>query len=118
MYVRFCCFDQTLEMLEKKENFLCRKAAAEFDKAKEYTRGKKKHGTGLCFLDVVCLRLDLRAMRSPEFVYLFVDAIRCLKKKRMYERQVEQLVSYQSRVHDQVIAPVFSVKGPYHAGIG
>ncbi|KAI4379938.1 hypothetical protein MLD38_006174 [Melastoma candidum] len=66
--------NETLEMLEKKENFLCRKAAGEFDKAKEYTRRRKKH-----------------------------DAIRCLKKKKMYERQVEQLVSYQSRIHDQMI---------------
>lgn len=35
---------QTLEMLEKKENVLLKKAAAEVEKAKEFTRSKNKRG--------------------------------------------------------------------------
>lgn len=35
---------QTLEMLEKKENVLLKKAAAEVEKAKEFTRAKNKRG--------------------------------------------------------------------------
>lgn len=31
-------------MLEKKENFLVKKASAEVEKAKEYTKAKKKNG--------------------------------------------------------------------------
>lgn len=65
---------ETLEMLEKKENFLVKKAAAEVEKAKTYTKAKKKNA-----------------------------AIQCLKKKKMYETQIEQLGSYQLRIHDQMI---------------
>lgn len=35
---------QTLEMLEKKEKVLLKKAAAEVEKAKEYSRAKNKRG--------------------------------------------------------------------------
>ena len=35
---------QTLEMLEKKEQVLLKKAAAEVEKAKEFTRAKNKRG--------------------------------------------------------------------------
>lgn len=35
---------QTLEMLEKKEKVLLKKAAAEIEKAKEFTRAKNKRG--------------------------------------------------------------------------
>lgn len=35
---------QTLEMLEKKEKVLLKKAAAEVEKAKEFTRAKNKRG--------------------------------------------------------------------------
>lgn len=35
---------QTLQMLEKKEQLLMKKAAAEVEKAKEFTRAKNKRG--------------------------------------------------------------------------
>ena len=35
---------QTLEMLEKKEQVLLKKASAEVEKAKEFTRAKNKRG--------------------------------------------------------------------------
>ena len=41
----FCFYNvQTLEMLEKKENVLLKKASAEVEKAKEFTRAKNKKG--------------------------------------------------------------------------
>ncbi|KAG6586464.1 Vacuolar protein sorting-associated protein 32-like 2, partial [Cucurbita argyrosperma subsp. sororia] len=66
--------NETLEMLEKKENVLIKKAAAEVEKAKEFTRVKNKRA-----------------------------AIQCLKRKRLYEQQVEQLGNFQLRIHDQMI---------------
>ncbi|KAJ8440738.1 hypothetical protein Cgig2_005469 [Carnegiea gigantea] len=65
---------QTLEHLEKKAKLLLKKAAAEVEKAKEYTRAKNKRA-----------------------------AIQCLKKKRLLEQQIEQLGNMQLRVHDQMI---------------
>uniref|UniRef100_A0A7N0T4T5 Uncharacterized protein n=1 Tax=Kalanchoe fedtschenkoi TaxID=63787 RepID=A0A7N0T4T5_KALFE len=65
---------ETLEMLEKKEKVLIRKASAEVEKAKEYTKAKNKKA-----------------------------AIQCLKKKRLYEQQIEQLGNFQLRIHDQMI---------------
>jgi hypothetical protein len=38
------CSLQTLEMLEKKEKVLLKKAGAEVEKAKEYSRAKNKRG--------------------------------------------------------------------------
>uniref|UniRef100_A0A0D9XNK0 Charged multivesicular body protein 4b n=1 Tax=Leersia perrieri TaxID=77586 RepID=A0A0D9XNK0_9ORYZ len=64
----------TLEMLEKKECFLQKKASAEVEKAKDYTKSKNKSA-----------------------------AIQCLKKKKLYETQIEQLANFQLRVHDQII---------------
>nr|GEU80382.1 vacuolar protein sorting-associated protein 32 homolog 2 [Tanacetum cinerariifolium] len=64
----------TLEMLEKKEKVLLKKAGAEVDRAKEYTRAKDKK-----------------------------SAIRCLKRKKLYEQQIEQLGNFQLRIHDQMI---------------
>uniref|UniRef100_A0A6N2N528 Uncharacterized protein n=1 Tax=Salix viminalis TaxID=40686 RepID=A0A6N2N528_SALVM len=66
--------NETLEMLEKKEKVLAKKAAAEVEKAKEFTRGKNKRA-----------------------------AIQCLKRKRLYEQQIEQLGNFQLRIHDQMI---------------
>ncbi|CAI9780387.1 unnamed protein product [Fraxinus pennsylvanica] len=62
--------NETLEMLEKKENVLQKKASAEVEKAKEFTKAKNK---------------------------------RCLKRKRLYEQQIEQLGNFQLRIHDQMI---------------
>lgn len=50
---------QTLEMLEKKENVLLKKAAAEVEKAKEYTKRKNKKGRLLAKLN--------SSTRSSEF---------------------------------------------------
>ncbi|CAN7014989.1 unnamed protein product [Brassica rapa subsp. trilocularis] len=66
--------NETLEMLEKKEKVLLKKAGQEVEKAKEYTRAKNKRA-----------------------------AIQCLKRKRLYEQQVEQLGNFQLRIHDQMI---------------
>ncbi|KAL8101619.1 hypothetical protein AgCh_033495 [Apium graveolens] len=71
---------ETLEMLEKKEKVLMKKAAAEVEKAKEFTRAKNKRG-----------------MDSGS------AALQCLKRKRLYEQQVEQLGNFQLRIHDQMI---------------
>ncbi|KAG8089219.1 hypothetical protein GUJ93_ZPchr0011g28179 [Zizania palustris] len=65
---------ETLETLEKKECFLQKKASAEVERAKDYTKSKNKNA-----------------------------AIQCLKKKRLYETQIEQLANFQLRVHDQII---------------
>nr|CAB3488918.1 unnamed protein product [Digitaria exilis] len=65
---------ETLEMLEKKERFLQKKCSAEIEKAKDYTKLKNKNA-----------------------------AIQCLKKKKLYETQIEQISNFQLRVHDQII---------------
>ncbi|KAF8706403.1 hypothetical protein HU200_030668 [Digitaria exilis] len=61
-------------MLEKKERFLQKKCSAEIEKAKDYTKLKNKNA-----------------------------AIQCLKKKKLYETQIEQISNFQLRVHDQII---------------
>ncbi|KAJ7973744.1 vacuolar protein sorting-associated protein 32-like 2 [Quillaja saponaria] len=66
--------NETLEMLEKKEKVLVRKASVEVEKAKDYTKAKNKRA-----------------------------AIQCLKRKRLYEQQIEQLGNFQLRIHDQMI---------------
>ncbi|KAI5440106.1 hypothetical protein KIW84_025455, partial [Lathyrus oleraceus] len=50
------------------------KSRAEVEKAKEFTKGKNKKA-----------------------------AIQCLKRKRLYEQQIEQLGNFQLRIHDQMI---------------
>ncbi|KAE8729811.1 Vacuolar protein sorting-associated protein 32-like protein 1 [Hibiscus syriacus] len=65
---------ETLEMLEKKEKVLLKKAAAEVEKVKEFTKAKNKRA-----------------------------AIQCLKRKRLYEQQIEQLGNFELRIHDQMI---------------
>ncbi|KAK1365310.1 vacuolar protein sorting-associated protein 32-like [Heracleum sosnowskyi] len=65
---------ETLEMLEKKESVLAKKAEVEVEKAKEFSRVKNKKA-----------------------------AIQCLKRKKMLEQQIEQLGYYQLRIHDQMI---------------
>lgn len=65
---------ETLEMLEKKEKVLQKKIANEIEKAREATRQKNKRA-----------------------------AIQCLKRKKLYEVQVEQLGNFQLRIHDQMI---------------
>ncbi|KAK9946322.1 hypothetical protein M0R45_011791 [Rubus argutus] len=74
--------NETLEMLEKKEKLLGKKAAAEVEKAKQFTQSKK-----------------------PQWVILliFFAAIKCLKRKKLYEQQIEQLGNFQLRIHDQMI---------------
>ncbi|XAR67660.1 hypothetical protein NMG60_11002506 [Bertholletia excelsa] len=66
--------NESLEMLEKKEKVLLKKASAEVEKAKDFTRSKNKRA-----------------------------AIQCLKRKRLYEQQIEQLGNFQLRIHDQMI---------------
>lgn len=39
---------------------------------------------------------------SYDFSFLVIAAIQCLKRKRLYEQQVEQLGNFQLRIHDQV----------------
>ncbi|KAG5377581.1 hypothetical protein IGI04_025423 [Brassica rapa subsp. trilocularis] len=66
--------NETLDMLEKKESLLLKRAAQEVERAKEFTRAKNKRA-----------------------------AMQCLKRKRVYEQQVEQLGNCQLRIHDQMI---------------
>lgn len=66
--------NETLGMLEKKEVVLQNKIAMEVEKAKEFTRAKNKRA-----------------------------ALQCLKRKKLYEVQVEQLGNFQLRIHDQMI---------------
>ncbi|XP_008804654.1 vacuolar protein sorting-associated protein 32 homolog 2-like [Phoenix dactylifera] len=65
---------ELLETLEKKEHVLQKKISIEVEKAKDYTKVKNKKA-----------------------------AIQCLKKKKLYEAQIEQLGKFQLRVHDQMI---------------
>ncbi|KAL3625400.1 hypothetical protein CASFOL_030854 [Castilleja foliolosa] len=66
--------NETLVMLEKKEGVLQKKAYAEIEKAKTYTKAKNKRA-----------------------------AIQCLKRKKLYEEQIGQLANFQLRIHDQMI---------------
>ncbi|CAI0377733.1 unnamed protein product [Linum tenue] len=66
--------NETLEMLEKKEKVLLKKASQEVEKAREFARGGNKRA-----------------------------ALQCLKRKKLYEQQVEQLGNFQLRIHDQMI---------------
>ncbi|CAA7410976.1 unnamed protein product [Spirodela intermedia] len=72
---------KTLEMLEGKEAALQQKISIEVERAKEFTKANNKQA-----------------------------ALQCLKRKRFYEGQVEQIWDFQLRIHDQVIFPrdVFS----------
>ncbi|KAM7258580.1 hypothetical protein ACFE04_014321 [Oxalis oulophora] len=63
-----------LGMLEKSEKLALKKAAAEAEKAKGFAKANNKRA-----------------------------AIQCLKKKRGYEQQIEQLGNFQLRIHDQMI---------------
>eukprot|EP00271_Cylindrocystis_brebissonii_P013431 TRINITY_DN33252_c0_g1_i1.p1 TRINITY_DN33252_c0_g1~~TRINITY_DN33252_c0_g1_i1.p1 ORF type:complete len:218 (+),score=71.90 TRINITY_DN33252_c0_g1_i1:536-1189(+) len=65
---------ETREMLEKKEKVLQKKIEAEIQKAREFTQQKNKRA-----------------------------AIQCLKKKKLYEGQIEALSNYQFRLQDQEV---------------
>ena len=65
---------QTISMLEKREALLHKKMAAELSKAKEFNRLKNKRA-----------------------------ALQCLKKKKLYEQQVENLQNHQLKLEEQVI---------------
>ncbi|KAL6560987.1 hypothetical protein OROHE_006164 [Orobanche hederae] len=67
-------------MLEKKDGVLQKKASAELEKAKEYTKAKNKRA-----------------------------AMQCLKRKKLYEGQIEQLANFQLRIHDQMIMNIDDV---------
>lgn len=64
----------TISMLEKREALLHKKMAAELQKAKEFNRLKNKRA-----------------------------ALQCLKKKKLYEQQVENLQNHQLKLEEQVI---------------
>ncbi|KAH9307975.1 hypothetical protein KI387_035886, partial [Taxus chinensis] len=63
----------TLEMLEKKESVLQKKISVEVERAKEFSQSNNKRA-----------------------------AIQCLKKKRLFDVQIEQLGKFQLRIHDQM----------------
>ncbi|KAK2986249.1 hypothetical protein RJ640_027344 [Escallonia rubra] len=65
---------ESLESLEKKENHYLKKVDEEIAKAKDFSRAKNRRA-----------------------------ALKCLKQKRQYELQIEQLGNYQLRIHDQMI---------------
>ncbi|RWR86713.1 vacuolar protein sorting-associated protein 32 2 isoform X2 [Cinnamomum micranthum f. kanehirae] len=64
--------NQTSEMLEEKENVLQKKISIEVERAKEFTRANNRQA-----------------------------ALQCLKRKKFYEVKMEQLGSFQLRIHDQ-----------------
>ncbi|GJY47002.1 vacuolar protein sorting-associated protein 32 homolog 2 [Tanacetum coccineum] len=64
---------KTLRSLETKEKLLQKKIAAELEKAKAFTRANNKRA-----------------------------AIQCLKRKKLYEQQLEHIVNYQWRIHEQI----------------
>ncbi|KAM0941646.1 putative Snf7 family protein [Dioscorea sansibarensis] len=66
--------NESLQFLEKKEKTLQKKMDTELEKAREFTRAKNKRA-----------------------------ALQCLKKKKLYEQQIEQVGNYQLRIHDQLI---------------
>ncbi|KAL9254937.1 Vacuolar protein sorting-associated protein 32 homolog 2-like protein [Drosera capensis] len=66
--------NETLETLEKKEHVLEKKAAAEIQKAKDFSRAKNKKA-----------------------------ALQCLKLKKQIEEQMDRLRNMQLRLHDQII---------------
>ncbi|KAJ8559967.1 hypothetical protein K7X08_004025 [Anisodus acutangulus] len=67
-------FNYDVQTLEKKEKVLLKKVTVEVERAKEFTRAKNKRA-----------------------------AIQCLKRKSLYEQQVEQLGNFQLCIHDQMI---------------
>ena len=71
---RAAAVSQTISMLEKREALLHKKMAAELSKAKEFNRLKNKRA-----------------------------ALQCLKKKKLYEQQVENLQNSQLKLEEQVI---------------
>ncbi|KAL0346661.1 UNVERIFIED_CONTAM: Vacuolar protein sorting-associated protein [Sesamum calycinum] len=89
--------NETLEMLEKKEGVLQKKASAEVEKAKEYTKAKNKRG----LVGIAIFYIYLWAQSETSFYSL--RAIQCLKRKRLYEEQIGQLANFQLRIHDQMI---------------
>ncbi|CAN4076819.1 unnamed protein product [Withania somnifera] len=64
----------TLDKCLIKRRRFYRRSCCEFEKAKEFTREKNKRA-----------------------------AIQCLKRKRLYEQQIEQLGNFQLCIHDQMI---------------
>ncbi|AQL04493.1 Charged multivesicular body protein 4b [Zea mays] len=103
--------NKTLEMLEKKENLLVKKANLEVEKAKNFTKAKNKRGRIfpdyiLQFHGVPLLLLTVTISRKKHMHTFFLSrqaAIQCLKRKRLYEQQIEQLGNFQLRIHDQMI---------------
>nr|GMC96219.1 vacuolar protein sorting-associated protein 32 homolog 2 [Ipomoea batatas] len=88
MICLFCSFliVKTLVSLEKKEKVLQRKAAEETERAKEFTRAKNK-----------------RKLFDLVLSFLRAAALQCLKRKKLFEQQIEQLCNFQLRIHDQMI---------------
>ncbi|RWR92226.1 vacuolar protein sorting-associated protein 32 2 isoform X1 [Cinnamomum micranthum f. kanehirae] len=98
-FVHFCCL-QTLEMLEKKEHVLQKKISVEIERAKKFTQSKNKKGGCSCNVPQVLVSIEFPVYRSTKST--FSAAIQCLKKKKLFEAQIEQLANFQLRVHDQV----------------
>ncbi|KAH0457015.1 hypothetical protein IEQ34_014922 [Dendrobium chrysotoxum] len=66
-----CKLQETSEKLEEKEFLLQGKVAVEIERAKEFAKAKNREA-----------------------------ALRCLKRKKFYEEQIEHLWSFQMRIHD------------------
>ncbi len=125
--------NETLEMLEKREALLHKKMAQEIQKAKEYTRQKNKRGACVacvaacgarassplspssirplpcapnadarprCSAPAPCPLPPHPAIPPPP---RNAAALQCLKRKKMYEAQADQLANQQLRIHDQKI---------------
>ena len=60
---------QTLEMLEKKEKVLLKKATAEIEKAKEFTRAKNKRGVFLASIEFLYILRFYRGLFFLELLF-------------------------------------------------
>ncbi|KAG6469656.1 hypothetical protein ZIOFF_070586 [Zingiber officinale] len=96
---------ETLEMLEKKEKVLLKKSDAEIEKAKQFTKTKNKRGIDMhALLSKKHSLNNLLGFNNLKIVFSsLLAAIQCLKRKRLYEQQIEQLGNFQLRIHDQII---------------
>lgn len=80
--ISICVLLQTLEMLEKKEKVLLKKASAEVEKAKEYTKAHNKRGiirnSFNLFLPCSFCMIGLFYIHSQYFIHKAIDCLICL----------------------------------------
>eukprot|EP00850_Spirogloea_muscicola_P007059 SM000035S13039 [mRNA] locus=s35:271:1605:+ [translate_table: standard] len=92
-------------MLEKKEKLLQKKVAQEIEKAREFTRLKNKRGEPPSppSRPAVPAAESPGPDTAPSRAAMAAAAIQCLKKKKLYEGQIETLGNFMLRIHDQKV---------------